>query len=182
MPEEKFPTPEVNLLSEDELSGGNQGKFIQWALTWGRRIVVLTELVVILAFLSRFWLDTTVANLADTIEQKRAVVLSLADFEQKYRAVLNLVGEAQKIENGTPVLAVYDQTTALIPNGVVLEQMNVNGAKVSFNGTCTEPVLFGLVDNFRQSASFSAVTVERIATGEKGPTIDFSFGAEYGHE
>ena len=88
MPEVKFPTPDVNLLAGDELDTSPQGKFVRWALTWGRRIVVLTELVVILAFISRFWLDTTVASLNDKIEQKRAVVSSFSDFEDKYRAVL----------------------------------------------------------------------------------------------
>jgi hypothetical protein len=180
MPEVKFPTPDVNLLAGDELDTSPQGKFVRWALTWGRRIVVLTELVVILAFISRFWLDTTVASLNDKIEQKRAVVSSFSDFEDKYRAVLGQVDEAKKIEKYTKTLATYDQILNLTPGNVAMAQMTIDEKRISFNGSCEEAVLSDLVDNFRNSASFSAVTVERIAKAENGQVIEFSLRASYG--
>jgi hypothetical protein len=180
MPEEKYPTPEVNLLSEDEFNGSVSGKFIKWALTWGRRIIVLTELVVISAFISRFWLDTTVANNNDEIEKKRAVILSMADLEKKYRAILDLVDQAKKIEKDTSVVQIYDQTTDLVPVGVVLSQTNIDKKEVHFGGSCSEEVLSTTVANFRYAAKFSAVTVDRIAGGEKKETVDFSLQARYG--
>jgi len=53
----------VNLLPKDNFEFSLVGKFLRWALTAGRVMVVLTEFVVILAFGSRFWLDKEMNDL-----------------------------------------------------------------------------------------------------------------------
>lgn len=179
MPEDKYPTPEVNLLSEDELNYTAGGKFIKWALTWGRRIIVITELIVISAFLSRFWLDTIVADNNEKIEEKRAVILSFAEVERQYREIAHLVNEAQKIEKTAKVLRVYDEANKLIPAGVTVDQVNVDNKNISFSGWGSEELLQIMITNFRSAENFSDITVERVAA-ERVDAVNFSLRASYG--
>ena len=58
----------VNLLPPSEFEQSFWGRFLKWAVTAGRYIIILTELVVILAFLSRFKLDEDLRNVNERIE------------------------------------------------------------------------------------------------------------------
>jgi hypothetical protein len=57
----------VNLLPLSDFEQSFWGRFLKWAVTTGRYIIIVTELVVILAFLSRFKLDEDLRNLNDQI-------------------------------------------------------------------------------------------------------------------
>jgi len=61
----------INLLPPSEFEQSFWGKFLKWAVTAGRYVTILTELVVILAFLFRFKLDTEVADLGTRIEGQK---------------------------------------------------------------------------------------------------------------
>lgn len=182
MPETKASTPDLNLLVEDELDMSPQGKFLKWALSWGKRIIVLTELIVISAFLSRFWLDTTVANLNDEINAKKAYVLSFADFETQYRQLYFRVNQANAIEKKTSAQVIYDRALVLIPQGVAVKQINITKLDIGIAGNTDEETLAKLVDAFRNSNDFTNISVERITKKSTTPGIDFAFKATYGRQ
>jgi hypothetical protein len=56
------PTAKVNLLPPSEFEQSFWGRFLKWAVTTGRHIIIIVELVVILAFFSRFKLDEDLRN------------------------------------------------------------------------------------------------------------------------
>lgn len=76
---------QINLLPQEEFTGSTLGRVLLWALSTFRIIVIITEMVVMLAFLSRFWLDARNVDLNDLIKQKQAVIAATADFEKDYR-------------------------------------------------------------------------------------------------
>jgi len=57
----------VNLLPPSEFELSFWGRFLKWAVTAGRYIIILVELVVILAFLSRFKLDEDLRSINEQI-------------------------------------------------------------------------------------------------------------------
>lgn len=180
MPEaKKYPTPELNLLSGNDYVDQSQGKVLHWALTWGKRIVVLTELVVICAFLSRFWLDTTVTDLNEQLTQKKSIVKASSESEKRFRLLQTRMENATKIENTVSVLSVYDLTQSLIPSGVILTQLNVSRKDIALTGSATEPVLAQLVNSFKQSKEFTDLSVDRISKKGIGDSVDFSLKALY---
>jgi len=75
----------INLLPKEEFITSNLGKVLHWAMNSFRVIVILTELVVMAAFLSRFWLDAKNTDLTDLIKQKQAVIAASADFEKEFK-------------------------------------------------------------------------------------------------
>ena len=64
-----MPKKDINLLPREEFEQKTVGRFLIWALTVGRWIVIVTELIVITAFLSRFKLDRDLANLYEKIRE-----------------------------------------------------------------------------------------------------------------
>lgn len=172
-------TVEVNLLPSDDLEGRPGGKFLKWALSWGKRIVITVEAVVILAFLSRFWLDTTVADLTEQITQKKNVLDASANFEKKFRATQMRIDQAKKIEKQVSLLSVLDKARALIPTTVTVSAIALTNSQVSLTGVADEQSLALLVSAFKKSADFTDLTVEKISKVGQGATIDFSMKATY---
>lgn len=177
MPDAKPKVPDVNLLPGDDLEGRPGGIFLKWALTWGKRIVVTTELIVILAFLSRFWLDTEVANLSETIDQKKMVVWSQSDFEQKFRSLSQRVDRAKAIEQLSQPLSLYDKVLLLIPTSVVVSKLTVGTQTVSLVASADETSLGKLVDAFKKSPDFFNVSVNGISRSGFVGNVGFTLQA-----
>ena len=59
----------INLLPQEEFAASTLGRILAWILSTFRILVIMTELIVILAFLSRFWLDARTTDLNEEIKQ-----------------------------------------------------------------------------------------------------------------
>ena len=125
----------VNLLPKTAWETSFWGRFFKWALTAGRYIVILTELVVIAAFLSRFKLDRDYSDLGDRISGKKAVLTSMAETEKKFRLAQERLVESGKIlENQQKVMEELDKLTAKIPPGVTLTNLAISKKEISVTG------------------------------------------------
>lgn len=60
-------------------------KFINWSLSYGRVIVMVTELIALLAFLYRFGLDRQLSDLHDSIKQQQTIVAASKPAEDNFR-------------------------------------------------------------------------------------------------
>lgn len=78
------PKKEISLLPEENNPQSFSNRFIRWLTTAGRFVIVFTELIVIMAFVSRFWLDRKNADLSETIRQQTSILESTKDFENEY--------------------------------------------------------------------------------------------------
>ena len=83
-----MPVQEINLLGREERKGAGS-RVLDWALTFGRYVVILTELIVIIAFLARFSLDRRLDDLYDSIKQKQIFLTANSEFEKEFRGVQN---------------------------------------------------------------------------------------------
>jgi len=78
---------EVSFLPEEDNVNSTSSRIILWLTTVGRYVIVFTELIVISAFLSRFWLDRTNADLSEAVRQQKAILESTSKFEKDYSAL-----------------------------------------------------------------------------------------------
>jgi hypothetical protein len=60
-------------------------RFINWALTIGRLLVIVTEIIALSAFIYRFSLDRQLIDLHSKIIQEQSIVNYLKDNEKTYR-------------------------------------------------------------------------------------------------
>lgn len=71
---------EISLLPESENTRSFSARFFKWVTTTGRVTIVLTELIVISVFISRFWLDRVNSDLSEVSRQKQAILESATPF------------------------------------------------------------------------------------------------------
>jgi hypothetical protein len=90
------PKKEISLLPEENNSQSFSNRFVRWLTTAGRFVIVFTELIVVMAFVSRFWLDRKNADLSETIRQQTAIIESTRDFENEYLLLQQRLNFAKK--------------------------------------------------------------------------------------
>lgn len=73
--------------------------FINWTLTVGRLLVIITELIALGAFLYRFSLDRKLIELRAQIKQKQAIIVSQKENEAKYRDLQDRLYLASNFSN-----------------------------------------------------------------------------------
>ena len=178
---------EISLLPHQGLEGTALGNLVNWVLSVGRYIVVFTELVVIGAFVSRFWLDRKNSDLSDKIRQQKAILESAQEFESEFRLFqTKLKVAAQSLEKKEPYTAPLNLIAENIPSGMSLVKYGFDADEESSSAELkgeisvltlifSENSLARFIDNLIRSEQVDSIrigTIER-AQGTTGMTIQF---------
>jgi hypothetical protein len=75
---------EISLLPESENPNSFNARLVKWMTGSGRAIIICTELIVVIAFISRFWLDRKNADISEVIRQEQAILETTKDFENEF--------------------------------------------------------------------------------------------------
>jgi hypothetical protein len=168
----------VNLISQDELSQSAVGKVMLWALSIGRYIVVFTELIVIMSFLSRFKLDRELTDLNEAINRQKAIILSYGNLESDFRytqSQLELVRSTQTKVSPTSVLAMLSQTT---PPDVKVNQLQLTDKGIQFSAIALSPQGFiSFISNLLAQELIDHLTISGVSSKDQGLTIEFEVSA-----
>lgn len=182
VPKESFITPEINLIPEDDLESRPGGRFLKWALSWGKKIVVLTELMVVMAFLSRFWLDSEVATQSEEIDRRKTIIQASAEFEKEFRSTKSRIEQIKKATTVPSPVKIYDTAKTLISSSIAIKQVTINGIKISVQGSGDDKLISSLVAAFKNSPDFEDVILEKVSKQSTSQTIEFSLTALYSHK
>ncbi|MFC1653401.1 PilN domain-containing protein [Patescibacteria group bacterium] len=174
MPAKKKYTS-VNLLSKDAFSESFVGKALMWALSIGRYIVVLTELVVILSFLSRFKLDRDLTDLNSRINQQLLVIESYGDLEPKFRALQNKLAFVRKTSEDVDVENVMDQLIGFLPPDVRLSEISIRQDRVVLSAVSLNSRGFAdYINSIRSNPQFKNIDLNNI-TSDEGSDVGVMF-------
>ncbi len=163
-------TAPINLLPKTEFELSFWGRFIKWALSSGRYIIILTELVVIIAFMSRFKLDRDASDVGDAILGKQSLLEASSNTEKTLRLVQNKLEWANQKLNGAPKI------------NIILDKLfNANVVSLSIKNTditliaktVSETELGNLVGRLNEDKTFKSVELSDISTDVDG-TIKFT--------
>ncbi|MGD9129330.1 MAG: PilN domain-containing protein [Candidatus Woesebacteria bacterium] len=169
----------INLIPKDPFFQSTVGKFLQWALSIGRYVVIFTELIVILSFVARFTLDRQVTDLNNKIEQKRVVIRSYGDLEQNFRNLQKKIDDYSQIEHQLKIANTFPKIQSIVPNNIVLDELVIMQDKVVINGTAfSHRALNELINNISLSTDFFNVVIDNIQTQDEDvPGFLFSISA-----
>lgn len=73
-------------------------KIYNWALSFGRYLIIGTEVVVLSAFGARFKLDYDISDLTDSIEQRAQILANSDEEEERYREILSKTTVYSEVE------------------------------------------------------------------------------------
>lgn len=176
----KKPIPiDVNLIPKDPFFETPLGKVLKWALSIGRYIVIFTELIVILSFVTRFSLDRQITDLNDEINKKEMIIGSYGDLEQNVRQVQEKISQYQQATQQDDIVEVFPKLSRITPAGVKLNNLMIKADRVTFSGsTLSDDTLSLFINNIQLSDDFNNVSIEQIETGDRNdPGFHFRMSA-----
>lgn len=175
------PKNKIEFLPREDWEKTSFGKFLKWLLTVGRYIVIFTELIVILAFLSRFKLDYDLTNLYQQIEEKQTIIQSSADFENDFRFLQKRLASIQDLrKKQLQTGKLLEEISSLTPIDVSFSGLTVDENKASFTAMAlSESGIATFINNLERSPRFSNLMIDSLSLStEKGIGISFQLESQ----
>ena len=174
----------INLLPKDSFEESDLGRFLRWALVTGRAVVVITELVVILAFGSRFWFDKALNDLMEVIDQKQVLVQSYQTVEEQMRQVLaREVPVATAIEKNLEIESILAELVRATPADVNFNKMNLSATSLSLTGQSnSEEGLAALLANLNKIEKIKKLSIGETKFSQRNGKVEFDLTASFKDE
>lgn len=156
-------------------------KFVRWLLSSGRYVLIFVEAIVLLAFISRFKLDTDLSERKDAIEQQIPYLESLKPYEILIRQTQLKLSTIGNIKSTTANYSLILKKIAdQIPPGVKLISLNLvkdtGRVTIQINATSqSNNDLTSFVAGLKGDQIFSDVSVASVSL-EEG-LINFTLSA-----
>ncbi len=163
------PSVAINLLPKDVLDDRRATSFLNWSLTYGRYIIIVTELVVLLAFFSRFRLDQELSDLHTSINQKQAIIGSVEGFDSDVRKLQNRLTKIKQLDdNHALYIDVLDMLDQTLPPNIVLTQLKFSTNHVELSADDYSRSGFSdFLRHLRTTRKTRNITVTNVAKGQK---------------
>jgi Tfp pilus assembly protein PilN len=172
---------DINLLPQEEFDSSTKGRVLQWLLGAFRYIIIVTELIVIFAFVSRFYFDLRLANINEEIDQKQAYIIARGNLEQTFRQTqsrLNIFG--QMTEENLKVSPVVDDIAKRLPADTALKNLVFSeDKKINIQGRAfTDRSIQQLLANLSASDFLTNLQLIQVESKIENPEINFSILAD----
>lgn len=157
----------INLLPKDAFESSGVGIVLSWALAFGKWAVIVTQLIVMGAFLWRFALDRQLTNLRKSIEQEKAVIESYSQVESEFAITQQRVNFAKtSMAKQDTYREGIETLQALTPADVWYERIIVAPENITFSAYSSSLGGFGrFLAAIQRRPEFEAVTVASIDSG-----------------
>lgn len=153
-------------------------KFIAWALTIGRVIVIVTEMIALGAFLYRFSLDRELIDLHDRTKRKEQIVRLLKPNEEKFRNLQKRLEVAGKFESESEnLINTYQTLNALAPTDIVFGNVTTSPQKMKFDVNVQSVIsLATFINRLKKNEKIASVSIDKIENKTSSATIIVSIG------
>jgi Tfp pilus assembly protein PilN len=184
MPAKKETSKLINLLPQEEFTASTIGRILTWLLSSFRIIVIVSEMVVMGAFISRFWLDAKNADLSDEIEQKEAIVNSYKTFEEDFRSIQKKLLIFSSVSRPSEVPSQTLETlVAILPQEISLTGLETDKKTITVTGTTAEESPINTyIASLKFTKLFSEVEVVQLNFDSTKALINFTIQAKTGEE
>lgn len=156
----------INLLPQEEFNASTTGRVLKWATGTFRVLVIATEIVVMGAFLSRFWLDAQNSNLNNTIKAKSAQISAQSEIENTFRSIqtkLNIISQIKDVQKTSEYL---NKITVSVPANTTLSRVTVSDASIQIQGSSiVDAEILQFIANLK-GGLFKEVELEQVGSSE----------------
>jgi Tfp pilus assembly protein PilN len=168
----------VSLLPKEE---NRLDQVSNWILETGRWIVVFTLFFVLLAFLSRFWLDQKIADLYAKTAQKIAIVEASTEFENEFRLLQSQIESIKTLDAQKPNQAEkIKKIIALLPEDIYLNSIKISDSDISFDIISqNETALNTLFQNLILCPYLDEINIASISSKTFGLETELSIKAKF---
>ncbi len=163
----------INLLPQKQFSYTTTGRILSWILSTFRIIVIVTEMIVMFAFLSRFWLDAKNSNLTDELEQRKTILAASTEFEEQFAATQAKLALIDALDKENKLVAnIVDTTSKGLPPDTLLTSLSVSPPRVILVGLSpSEQSIQQLIVNLQANKSIGTVSLSGIKPNPTDPSL-----------
>lgn len=156
-----MPAININLLDRPSFEKTPLGMTLSWALSYGRYIIVCTEIVVLLAFIFRFSLDRKITDLNEEINQKTAIIKANATFENQYRILQKRIVEIGTVFTNQDIsFGTLKYLESITPIGIRFSTLGLSGKNLSISAVAdNNNSLATFTNNLKSSGKLSQVNL-----------------------
>lgn len=176
-----MPAKTINLIPQSDFDQTPIGKILRWALTYGRYIIISTEIIVLLAFISRFSLDRKITDLNDEIEQKSAIIKANQGFERQFRNLQKRTNEIGTVlSNQQDIVGILNHFAQITPPGITFKNFSLSNGSITINALAqSENDMAVWIKELKTSPKLSDVSIGTISKSlVGGGEIDFTVNAK----
>lgn len=160
----------INLLPQEEFEASTMGRILRWAMGSFRIIVIVTEMVVMGAFLSRFWLDAENSDLNDEIRIKNAQISAQGEFEKEFRGLQSKLFIIKSLSSEKKSADKISSVTSRIPSDVILSSFSIDGSSMQVKGLGNSELgISQFVSNLKNEKGFKNVELVSLNSSEENP-------------
>ena len=166
----------INLLPSEEFESSTTGRILKWSLTSFRLMVTAVEIVVIAAFLSRFFLDAKNNDLNDKIKILQADIQGNSDFVKEFKDTQTRLTVYNKLQNDESTSSIISKIGSRLPLDVKLINITSNKDSITIKGTtANESSISQLIANLSAEDSFQKVTLSSVSSNDENVgQLDFT--------
>lgn len=173
----------INLLPRDSFENSTIGVILEWSLVFGKWAVILTQLVVMAAFLYRFSLDRKLTDLRKSIAKDITIIKSYEQVEREYVIAQKQVAKAKEVM-GTQTLVIdtLSEIGKITPPDVWFEKIGITKNSVTLTAYAGSLVGFGqFLATIQLDPMFKKINLSRLETSATdGAQIQFEVSANIG--
>jgi len=156
---------QINLIPQDQFESSGFGRVLKWILSSFRIIVIVTELVVMSAFLSRFWLDARNSDLNDEIDVGSSQVLAYQEIEKEFRSIQKRLATAKSVYSEARVTSYFNEVSNKMPSEISLISVSNNENQISIKASTTsEEKIAEFLVNLEESKNLVNIKLSQVTS------------------
>lgn len=166
----------INLLPRDAFEASVPGVILEWALSFGKWAVIVTQLVVMGVFLWRFSLDRQLADLRRRIATDVAVVNSYEQVERDFTLAEKQVAQAKEaVGLEQRILKMVDELGKITPAEVWYDHITLSQANITVSAYSASLGGFGrFLTAIQTDPLYTSVRVDKIESSTiQGAQLQF---------
>ena len=160
---------QINLSSKPKET--RSSLFLKWAVTSGKIVIVITELMALAALGYRFTIDSKIVDLHDQIKRERVFVDLQKQKEEEYRSLQTRIASIKKIDSETKEkVSIMNTVLTTIADGrFTSTNLAVNQNSITLSGTSLS--IFS-IDNFveemKKNSSIISISIDELSSVDDG--------------
>jgi len=157
----------INLLPRDTFEASSIGVVLSWVLAFGKWTVILTQLVVMGAFLWRFGLDRQLTDYKKQIAKNVAIVKSYDKVERDFLIAQKRVNKIKEVvEQQERVATLFNKFIQVTPQDVWYDKLGITPEGVGIVGYSKSLLGFSqLLATLQKDETFKTVSIGKIQDG-----------------
>ena len=167
----------INLLKNNK--NGLLERAMNWSLTVGRILIIVTELIALVAFLYRFGLDQQLIDLHSKIKQEQQIVALQQQNEDTYRNLQDRLAVASLSSTTTMAnIKIIKDVISLAPIGMTFTNFSFTGDTMTIQANVNSVTALSLfITSLKRYPQVESVSLDKIENKTADAAISISISA-----